>query len=103
MMPAMPTSLHLCSLLEPKTKKKTHLCNVMGVIAFSYKPNPAAAQYLLMPVSSKTVSMLLMQGRCFAVNVEHADLHGHVETNGRSAVTAESSDNGYLALMLTID
>ena len=60
-MPAMPISLHLCSLLEPKTKKKTHLCNVMGAIAISYKPNPAAAQYLLMPVSSKTVSMLLMQ------------------------------------------
>ena len=23
----------------------------MGAIAFAYKPNPAAAQYLLMPVS----------------------------------------------------
>ena len=69
-MPAVPTSLHLSSLL--KTKKQTHLCNVMGAIAFSYKPNPAAAQYLFMPVS-----MLLMQERCFAVNVEHADSHRH--------------------------
>ena len=51
LMPAMPTSLHLTSLLKPKTKKQTHLCNVMGAIAFAYKPNPAAAQYLLMPVS----------------------------------------------------
>ena len=50
-MPAVPTSLHLSSLL--KTKKQTHLCNVMGAIAFSYKPNPAAAQYLLMPVSRR--------------------------------------------------
>ena len=39
LMSAMPTSL------------QTHLCNVMGAIAFAYKPNPAAAQYLLMPVS----------------------------------------------------
>ena len=53
LMPAMPTSLHLSSLLETKTKKQTHLCNVMGEIAFSYKPNPAAAQYLLMPVFSR--------------------------------------------------
>ena len=53
LMPAMPSSLHLSSLLETKTKKQTHLCNVMGVIAFSYKPNPAAAQYLLMPVSRR--------------------------------------------------
>ena len=51
LMSAMPTSLHLRSLLKPKTKKQTHLCNVMGAIAFAYKPNPAAAQYLLMPVS----------------------------------------------------
>ena len=50
-MSAMPTSLHLSSLLKPNTKKQTHLCNVMGAIAFAYKPNPAAAQYLLMPVS----------------------------------------------------
>ena len=50
-MSAMPTSLHISSLLKPKTKKHTHLCNVMGAIAFAYKPNPAAAQYLLMPVS----------------------------------------------------
>ena len=47
--------------------------------------------------------MLLMQERCFAVNVEHADSHRHVETNGRSAVTAEADDDGYSALMLTID
>ena len=47
--------------------------------------------------------MLLMQGRCFAVNVEHADSHRHVETNGRSAATAEADDDGYSALMLTID
>ena len=40
----------LSSLLQTKTKKQTHLCNVMVAIAFSYKPNPAAAQYLLMPV-----------------------------------------------------
>ena len=32
-MPAVPTSLHLSSL--SKTKKQTHLCNVMGAIAFS--------------------------------------------------------------------
>ena len=51
LMSAMPTSLHLSSLLKPKTKKQTHLCNVMGAIAYAYKPNPAAAQYLLMPVS----------------------------------------------------
>ena len=47
--------------------------------------------------------MLLMQVRCFAVNVERADLHRHVEINGRSAVTAESDNNGYSALILTID
>ena len=51
LMPAMPTSLHLSSLLETKTKKQIRLSNVMGAIAFSYEPNPAAAQYLLMPVS----------------------------------------------------
>ena len=50
-MSTMPTGLYLNSLLE--TKKQTHLCNVMGAIAFSYKPNPAAAQYLLMPVSRR--------------------------------------------------
>ena len=53
LMPAMSTGLHLSSLLEAKTKKQTHLCNVMGAIAFSYKPNPDAAQYLLMPVSRR--------------------------------------------------
>ena len=31
LMPAIPTSSHLFSLLE--TKKRTHLCNVMGAIA----------------------------------------------------------------------
>ena len=102
-MPAMPTSLHLRSLLEPKTKKKTHLCNVMGAIAFSYKPNPAATQYLLIASLKQDGFNVAYAGRCFAVNVEHADLHGHVETNSRCAVTAESSDNGYLALMLIID
>ena len=51
----------------------------------------------------KTVSMLLMQERCFAVNVEHADSRRHVETNGRSAVTAESDNDRYSALMLAID
>ena len=45
-MPARPTSLHLSNLLETKAKKQTHLCNAMGAIAFSYKPNPAAAQNL---------------------------------------------------------
>ena len=53
LMPAMPTSLHLSSLFQTKTKKQTHLCNVMGAIAFSYKPNPAATQYLLMPISRR--------------------------------------------------
>ena len=53
LMPAKPPSLFLSSLLETKTKKQTRLCNVMGAIAFSYKPNPAAAQYLLMPVSRR--------------------------------------------------
>ena len=47
--------------------------------------------------------MLLMPERCFVVNVKHADLHRYVETIGRSAVTAESDNDGYSALMLTID
>ena len=42
-------------------------------------------------------------GTTFAVNVEHADSHRHVETNGWSAVTAESDNDRYSALMLTID
>ena len=44
-----------------------------------------------------------MQEQCFAMNVEHADSHSHVETNGRSAVTAEADNDGYSALMLAID
>ena len=52
-MPAMPSSLHFSGLLQTKTKKRTNLCTVMGEIAFSYKPNPVAAQYLLMPVSRR--------------------------------------------------
>ena len=31
----------------------------------------------------------------FEVNVEHADSHWHVETNGRSVITAESDNDGY--------
>ena len=42
-------------------------------------------------------------GTMFAVNIEHADSHRHVETNGRRAVTAESDQDEYSALMLTID
>ena len=41
----------------------------------------------------KAVSMLLRLEQYFvsiAVNVENADLHRYVETNGRSVVTAES-------------
>ena len=30
LMPVRPTSLHLSSVLETKTKKQTHLCNVMA-------------------------------------------------------------------------
>ena len=103
-MRAMPTSLHLSSLLETKMKKQTHLSNVMGAIAFSsfsYKPNPAAAQFV--NAGLKTVSMLLMQKLYFAVNVDHADSHRHVETNGRSAVSAESDNDVYSASMLAID
>ena len=51
-MPAMPTSLHF-QVAYLKTNQQTQLSNVMGAIAFSYKPNPAAAQYLLMPVSRR--------------------------------------------------
>ena len=96
----MTTSLHLSSLLE--TKKQIHFRNVMGAIAFSCKPNPAAAQYLLMPVARR-FRCCLLQERCFAVNVEHADSHRHVETNGRSAVTPESDNDGYSALMLNCE
>ena len=44
-----------------------------------------------------------MQEQRFAVNVEHTPSHRHVETNGRSVVTAESNNDGYSALMLAID
>ena len=74
----------------------------MGEIAFSYKPNPAAAQYLL-NAGLKAISLLLMQEQCFANNVEHAGSHRHVKTNNRSAVTAEFDNDGYSALMLAID
>ena len=47
--------------------------------------------------------MLPMQERYFAVNVKHVDPHRHVETNGRSAVTAESDNDVYSALMLAVD
>ena len=36
-----------------------------------------------------------------AVDVENADSHKHVETNGRSAVTVESDDDGYSVLSLS--
>ena len=52
----------------------------------------------------KAVSMLLRLERYFvfiAVNVENADSHRYVEANGRSAVTAESDNDGYSALMLS--
>ena len=50
-----------------------------------------------------TVSISLMQELYFAVNSEHVNSHRHVETNRRSAVTAESDNDGYSASMLTID
>ena len=53
--------------------------------------------------SLKTVSMLLMQERCFAVNAECANSHRHVGTNGQSAITAEFDNDGYSASLLTID
>ena len=48
--------------------------------------------------------MLLMPERCFvliAVNTENADSHRYVETNGKSAVTAESDNEGSSALILS--
>ena len=48
--------------------------------------------------------MLLRLERYFvliAVNVENADSHKYVETNGRSAVTAESDNDGYSVLTLS--
>ena len=45
LMPAMPTSLHLSSLLKPKIKKLTQSCDVMGALVSFYKSNPASAQY----------------------------------------------------------
>ena len=47
--------------------------------------------------------MLLIKERYFAVNVEQADSHRLVKTNGRSAVTAEPDNDKYSALMLTND
>ena len=52
----------------------------------------------------KAVSMLLRLKRYFvliALNVENADSHRCVETNSRSAVTAESDNDGYSALTLS--
>ena len=48
--------------------------------------------------------MLLRLERYFvliAVNVENADSQKYVETNGRSAVTAESDNDGYSVLTLS--
>ena len=86
-MPAVPTSLHLSSLL--KTKKQTHLCNVMGAIAFSYEPNPAAAQYLLMPVSRRFQCCLCRNDVLPSTLNMLTRTDTHVETNGRSAITTE--------------
>ena len=86
-MPAVLTSLHLSSLL--KTKKLTHLCNVMGAIAFSYKPNPAPAQYLLMPVSRRFQCCLCRNGVLPSTLNTLTRSDTHVETNGRSAITTE--------------
>ena len=36
-----------------------------------------------------------------AINVENADLHKYVDTNGPSAVTTEGDNDGYFALMLS--
>ena len=50
------------------------------------------------------VSMLLMLERSFvltAVHVENADWHRYAETNGKNAVTVESDNDGYSALMLS--
>ena len=84
---AVPTSLHLSSLL--KTKKQTHLCNVMGAIAFSYKPNPAAAQYLLMLVSRRFQCCLCRNYVLPSTLNMLTRTDTHVETNGRSAITTE--------------
>ena len=86
-MPAVPTSLHLSSLL--KTKKQTHLSNVMGAIAFSYKLNPAAAQYLLMPVSRRFQCCLCRNDVLPSTLNMLTRKDTHVETNGRSAITTE--------------
>ena len=84
---AVPTSLHLSSLL--KTKKQTHLCNVMGAIAFSYKPNPAAAQYLLMLVSRRFQCCLCRNDVLPSTLNMLTRTDTDVETNGRSAITTE--------------
>ena len=55
-----------------------------------------------MPVSRR-FQCCLCRNDVFAVNVEHADSRRHVETNGRSAVTAESDNDRYSALMQAID
>ena len=102
LMPAMPISLHLGSLLDTNTKKQTHLCNVMGCNCFLLQTKSSRGS-MFVNAGLKTVSILLMQERCFTVNVKHADSHRHVETNGLSAVTAESDNDEYSALMLTIN
>ena len=70
----------------------------MGAIAFAYKPNPAAAQYLSMPVSRWFECCLCRN------DVLLSTLNMQTRTDiGRSVVAAESDNGGYSALMLTID
>ena len=74
-MPAVPTSLHLSSLL--KTKKQCDGCNCFLLQTKSSRGS------IFVNAGLKTVSMLLMQERCFAVNVEHADSHRHTRRDKR--------------------
>ena len=99
LMPTIPFSLHLSSLLETKKESSFRLCNVMGsgCNCFLLQAKPSRG-LIFVNANLNTVSMLLMQEQYFAVNVEHADSHKHVKTNGRSAVTAECDNDGYYAL-----
>ena len=63
--------------------------------------NKSSGGSIFVDAGFKAVSMLLRVERYFAlivVNVENADSHRCVETNGRSAVTAESDHDGSLML-----
>ena len=68
----------------------------MGATATKLLQSKSSCGSIFVSAGLNAVSMLLRLERylvLIAVNVENADSHNYVETNGKSAVTAESDNN----------